>query len=174
MGEQVNIMEVAAVLRKLAATLDPSGGQIADAGFAGLGNAVGDLGSQVVAAGDADPTGLVPLLGTVVGDFITPEERSVGVAGALESVATAVEQGSSEDGALTGPLEAVTDPLAEGVETLAGVLVQVGDALTAIPTLGEVLEPVVGAEAASVSPPGPSPISNLPVDPTQIIGMLIP
>lgn len=163
--------------------LDPSGGQIADAGFAGLGNAVADLGSQVAAAGDADPTGLVPLLGTVVGDFATPEERNVGVAGGLESVARSVQEGSSDEGALTGPLQAVTEPLADGVVTLADVLVQVGDGVTAIPVLGEVLQPIVGAEAADANPtPTPPPADNgglpipgldalpIPTDPSALPG----
>ncbi|MFN4327929.1 MAG: hypothetical protein ACK4FF_03545 [Limnobacter sp.] len=139
------------------AAADPSGGQITDAGFNGLSNLLVDVGTQVAGAGAADPTGLVPLVGTVAGALAdTPIERPVGVAGGLDSVAQAIDQGASEDGALTGPLRAALIPVAGGVGTLSDAVVMVSDAASAIPGLGPVLQPVLGKEA-DATPPATTP-----------------
>lgn len=140
------------------AAADPTGGQITGAGFNGVSNLLVDVGTQVAGAGAADPTGLVPLIGTVAGALAdTPIERPVGVAGGLDSVAQAIDQGASEDGALTGPLRAALIPVAGGVGTLSDAVVMVSDAASAIPGLGPVLQPVLGKETEDSTPPATTP-----------------
>lgn len=140
------------------AAADPTGGQLTGAGFNGLANLLVDVGSQLAGAGAADPTGLVSLLGTAVGaNADTPAERPGGVAGGLVSLAQAIDQGASEDGALTGPLRAALIPVAGGVVTLSDAVVTISGAASAIPGLGPILEPVLGKEAEDSTPPATTP-----------------